>query len=97
MLIDGNMIISGFVSKVVNDCGDILKSKIRLADENRKCSEQNIETRIYQVIIDAINAFISSKIRNRKSCMMLISWYMFLMVSAKIRNRKSCMIQQKVF
>ena len=61
MLIDGNMIISGFVSKVVNDCGDILKSKIRLADENRKCSEQNIETRIYQVIIDAINAFISSK------------------------------------
>lgn len=61
MLIDGNMIISGFVSKVVNDCGDILKSKIRRADENRECSEQNIETRIYQVIIDAINESISSK------------------------------------
>lgn len=57
MLIDGNMIISGFVSKVVNDCGDILKSKIRRADENRECSKQNIETRIYQVTIDAINAF----------------------------------------
>ena len=61
MLIDGNMIISGLVSKVVNDCGDILKSKIRRADENRECSEQNIETRIYQVIIDAINESISSK------------------------------------
>ena len=55
------MIISGLVSKVVNDCGDILKSKIRRADENRECSEQNIETRIYQVIIDAINESISSK------------------------------------
>ncbi|MDE6566310.1 MAG: hypothetical protein K2K70_01085, partial [Lachnospiraceae bacterium] len=57
MLIDSSMVISGFVSKVINDCGDVLKSKIISADKNRKSSEQNIETRIYQVTVDAINVF----------------------------------------
>ncbi len=61
MLIDGGMIISGFVSKVVNDCVDVLKDKIKDADKNRKANEQNIETRIYQVTIDAINKFTCDK------------------------------------
>lgn len=58
MIITGEMIISGFVSKVVNDCGDILKSKIRDADKNRKSDGQTIETKIYQVIIDVLNVFL---------------------------------------
>jgi len=57
MLIDLEMVISGFVSKVVNDCGDILKKRIKDADKNRKSGVQNIETRIYQVTIDALNEF----------------------------------------
>lgn len=56
MIIDGNMIMSGFVSKVINDCEDVLKSKIKSADKNRRLFEQNIETRIYQVMVDAVNA-----------------------------------------
>ncbi len=57
MLITLDMVISGFVSKVVNDCVDVLKEKIKEADKNRKAHEQNIETRIYQVTVDALNIF----------------------------------------
>ena len=66
MMIDGNMIMSGVVSKFVNDIGDKLKNKIRNADENRKSSEQNIETRIYQVTIDALNVFTSDKYKGQE-------------------------------
>lgn len=52
-----DMIISGFVSKLVNDCGDILKSRIKDADKNRNPNEKNMETRSYQVMIDALNHF----------------------------------------
>lgn len=61
MLIDSSMIISGFVSKVVNDCVDVLKEKIKDADKNRKSYEQNMQTRKYQVTIDALNEFTSDK------------------------------------
>lgn len=57
MPITEEMIISGFVSKVVNDIGDILKNKIKDADKNRNPNEKNIETRIYQVLVDALNGF----------------------------------------
>ncbi len=57
MIITVDMIISGFVSKAVNDCGDILKNRIKDADKNRKSNEKNTETRIYQVIVDALNGF----------------------------------------
>ncbi len=57
MLIDLEMVISGFVSKVVNDCGDILKKRIKDADKNRKSGAQSIETSIYLVTIDALNEF----------------------------------------
>ena len=57
MIITKELIISSFVSKVISDCGDILKSKIRDAVENRKFKEQTMETRIYQVIIDVLNGF----------------------------------------
>ena len=57
VIITKELIISSFVSKVINDCSDILKSKIRDADENRKFKEQTMETRIYQVIINVLNGF----------------------------------------
>ncbi len=66
MLIDSNMVFSGFVSKIINDCGDILKKQIKDADKNRKVYCQNIETRIYQVTIDALNEFTKDKYKGRE-------------------------------
>lgn len=61
MLIDGSMIMSGFVSKVINEIVDIpgnpIKNAIKKADKDRKAKNQNIETRVYQVIIDAMKEF----------------------------------------
>lgn len=60
-------VISGFVSKGVNDCIDILKDKIRNADtdRDRKSDSQNLETRIYQVTVDALNEFTKNKYRKQ--------------------------------
>ena len=51
------MIISGFFSKGVNNLVDFGWNKIKDANNKRKSHEQNIETRIYQVTVDAINVF----------------------------------------
>ncbi len=53
MLIDSNMVISGFVSKVVNDCVDRKKD----ADKDWKFNKQSKEIRIYQIIMDVLNKF----------------------------------------
>lgn len=58
-------VISGFISKVINDCADITKAKIKEADKNRKDNEKNIQTRIYQVIIDTINVKTCYKYNNQ--------------------------------
>lgn len=65
MLIDGNMIISGFVSKDVNNLVDYSWNKIKDANNKRKSPEQNIETRIYQVTVDAINEFTFNKYKEQ--------------------------------
>lgn len=57
MIITKEMIISGFASKVINDCSDIFKNKIKDADKNRKPNEENIEIKIYQVLVEALNGF----------------------------------------
>ncbi|WP_375146920.1 pentapeptide repeat-containing protein [Bacteroides acidifaciens] len=56
-MIPEGAIISGFISKIVNDFIDVTKDKIRKADRDRKAENQSFETRIYQVIIDAFNEF----------------------------------------
>lgn len=55
LMISEGAIIGGFISKVINDVVDISKDKIKEADKNRKRKSYNIQCRIYQVIIDAIN------------------------------------------
>lgn len=61
MIIIEEMIISGILSKIVSDVIDIpenlIKDAIRNADKKRKEKNQSIETRIYQVTIDAIKEF----------------------------------------
>lgn len=61
MPITGEMIISGFISKIVSDIVDIpknpFKDAIRNADKKKRDKNQTVETRIYQVTIDAIKEF----------------------------------------
>lgn len=64
MIPDG-AIISGIISKVINDLVDVSKDKIKKADSDRKTENQSFETRVYQVIIDAINEFTYDKYKNR--------------------------------
>lgn len=68
------MIIGGFVSKIVSDVVDILenpiKDAIRNADKKRRDRNQNIETRIYQVTIDAIKEFTKENIKVKMFYMM---------------------------
>lgn len=48
-------ILKSFGSKVAEYCIDIGKEKIIEANRNRKANGQSMETRIYQVIVDALN------------------------------------------
>lgn len=64
MIPDG-AIISGIISKIINDLVDVSKDKIKKADQNRKTKNQSFETRIYQVIIDAINEFTDKRYKNQ--------------------------------
>ena len=64
MLPEGS-VIGGFISKVINDVIDVSKHKIKEADKNRKSKSQNIQTRIYQVIIDAINELTNSRYKGQ--------------------------------
>lgn len=50
-------VFGDFVSKLVNDILDILKSAIKDADLDRKSYNQNLQTRLYQLIVDALNRF----------------------------------------
>ncbi|MDE6663895.1 MAG: hypothetical protein K2K46_11225, partial [Lachnospiraceae bacterium] len=54
-------IFGDFVSKVVSDCVDDLKSAIKDADLNRISYNQNFQTRLYQLIIDTLNRFTYNK------------------------------------
>lgn len=58
-------IIGGFISKIINDCADISKTVIKRADKERKSKSQNLQTRIYQVIIDALNILSSNRYKGQ--------------------------------
>lgn len=57
---------NGFAGKVISDCIDIAIDKIKKADKNRKSKNQTIETRIYQVTIDALNEFPYNKYKKEE-------------------------------
>ncbi len=64
-MIPEGAIISGFISKIINDVIDVTREKIKKADSDRKAENQSFETRIYQVIIDAINEFTYGEYANQ--------------------------------
>ena len=59
-------ILNGFAGKIISDCIDISINAIRKADKNRKPKNQTIETRIYQVTVDALNAFPYNKYKREE-------------------------------
>lgn len=69
MVIDSSMVISCFVSKVIDEVVDApwnsIKNAIKYADKNRRDKNQSIETRIYQVTIDSINKFTNDTYRGQ--------------------------------
>ena len=70
MTMAGEMILSGFISKVINEIVDVplnpIKNAIKNADKNRKDKNQSIETRIYQVTIDSINKYTNDKYKGQE-------------------------------
>ncbi len=58
-------ILNAFVGKVISDCIDISINAIKKANRNRVFHNQNMETRIYQVTIDALNEFTYKKYKRR--------------------------------
>lgn len=54
-------VFGDFVSKVVSDGVDVLKSAIKDADLDRKSYNQNLQTRLYQLMIDVLNRFTYNK------------------------------------
>lgn len=59
-------ILNGFVSKVISDCIDISINAIKKADRNRKSKNQTLQTRIYQVTVDALNVFPYNKYKKNE-------------------------------
>ena len=58
------IIFSGFVSKVISDGIDVSKDKIRKAVKNKNPEHQNIESQIYNVIVDVLNQITYNKFEN---------------------------------
>ncbi len=61
MALISEIIFSGFVSKTVNDIVDISKDKIRKAVKNKNTKHQNMESQIYNVIVDVLNKIVNNQ------------------------------------
>ena len=59
-------ILKSFGLKVAEYCIDIGKEKIIEANKNRKTDGQSMETRIYQVIVNALNEFPYNKYKKKE-------------------------------
>ncbi len=59
-------ILNGFVGKVISDCIDITVEAIKRADQNKRDKNQSLQTRIYQVMVDALNVFPYNKYKQKE-------------------------------
>ena len=66
MTFAGEAAISGFIGKVISDCLDISWEKIKEANKNRNNRNQNIESQIYNIIVEVINRLIANKYKNNQ-------------------------------
>lgn len=66
MVFISEIIFSGFASKVVNDVVDVSKDKIRGVVRNRNTKHQNIESQIYNVIVNVLNKITNNQYENNQ-------------------------------
>ena len=66
MTLISEIIFGGFVSKIVNDIGEISKDAIKKAVKQRNEKYQNIESQIYNVIVDVLNKITNNSYRNNQ-------------------------------
>ena len=59
-------IISGFIGEAVCRCTDISWTKIKEAVKNRKNKHQNIESQIYNVVVNVLNQITYNKFENNQ-------------------------------
>ncbi len=57
-------IISGFIGEVASRCVDVSWTKIKEAVKNRKNKHQNIESQIYDVVVNVLNQITNNKFEN---------------------------------
>ena len=64
MVIIGDEIISGFIGEATSRCVDFSWTKIKEAVKNRKNKYQNIESQIYNVVVNVLNQITYNKFEN---------------------------------
>lgn len=64
MVIIGDEIISGFIGEAISRCVDFSWTKIKEAVKNRKNKHQNIESQIYNVVVNVLNQLTYNKFEN---------------------------------
>lgn len=57
-------VISGFIGEAISRCIDVSWTKIKEVVKNRKNEHQNIESQIYNVIVNVLNQITHNKYRN---------------------------------
>lgn len=66
MTFTAEVIISGFVSKVVNNCVDVSWDKIKNAVNNKNNKNQSLESQIYNVTVDVFNKITNNQYENNQ-------------------------------
>lgn len=60
------IIFSGFVSKVINDTVDVSRDKIKRVVRNKNTKHQNIESQIYNLIVNVLNRITNNRYKNNQ-------------------------------
>lgn len=60
------VIISGFVSKVVNNCFDVTWDKIKRAVKDKNNKHQSLESQIYNITVDVFNRITNNQYKNNQ-------------------------------
>lgn len=66
MTFTAEVIISGFVSKAVNNCVDVSWNKIKNAVNNKNNKHQSLESQIYNVTVDVFNLITYNQYENNQ-------------------------------
>lgn len=63
-MIPEGAIISGFISKIINDLVDVSKTAIKKAMENKASKNQDFQSQVYQIIVNVLNQITYNQYKN---------------------------------